>query len=467
MLRARQWLLFLIPAVLCAGSPRFARVGSFAGGVQVQVHAYDAWRPALRNVPLVESSRIESAALSQVELEFDEGSAFRMVGDALAEISDYAQLSTGQRITLISLDRGTAYFTGHAGENDSVGVAVPGAHVLLRRASKVRFIVSASSTEIAILEGTVRFATPAAELELRQGQWVELNPANHSRFNLRREIPELESDPWTDPRATELEHAGHWIHTDDAGLVWQPKVGENWAPFQAGEWRWYDELGYTWIAAEPWGWKPYRYGRWLLHGSLGWVWAPGDRQTLKPGEVYWMTGNNFIGWGPLAPGEEWTGAGPPRQYAALNTTLGRFQTGAHEFAPAADLVKPKDLLAAARFALALPSPPVLTARFDAVRMPLRSAGTKLISFAADAVNVPGVSYTQHPPAPQQQAPPPNPPAAPLLRPVRAQAPPPPVVVEVVEPVEVYYPYPVYTGFVVLNPPVKKDSKDKSKSNVGP
>src|SRR5450432_2050338 len=234
MQRARQWLLFLLPAVLCAGSPRFARVGFLQGGVQIQVHAYDSWRQAERNVPLIEASRIESETASQVEIELDEGSAFRLVGNALAEISDYSQLSTGQRVTLISLDRGTAYFTGQPGENDSLGIALPGAHIVLRygsHSSRVRFVVSGGVTEIAILEGTVRFSTPAAELELHQGQWVELNPANHSRFRLLREIPELESDKWTDPRAGELEHAGHWMHTDDAGLVWKPKVADTWAPF--------------------------------------------------------------------------------------------------------------------------------------------------------------------------------------------------------------------------------------------
>ena len=462
MQRPGKWLLFLLPGVLWAGPARFARIGEIEGGVHVQVHASDAWQQAVRNAPLVESSRISSEASSRVEVEFDDDSAFRLVNDALAEISDYSQLSTGQRITLISLDHGMAYFTGKPRENDSLGIAVPGAQIALRHASRVRFIVSDNTTEIAILEGSVRFSTPTAQIELRHGQMVTLNPANRARFNLLREIPELESDKWPDQRSTELELAGNWMQTDDFGLVWKPKVSDGWAPFRTGEWRWYDELGYTWIGAEAWGWKPYHYGRWLQHASLGWVWSPGSRATFKPGEVYWMTGRNFTAWGPLAPGEDWSGAGPPRQFAALNTTLGRFAPGMAAFGPSADLSKPKDLLTAAGFTAALPSPPRLAAHLDATREPLRAAGTKLISFAADAVSIPGASYVDHAPAPA-----PQPPAAKPLSPPRPGPPPQPAVVEVIEPVEVYYPYPVYSGFIILNPPDKtKKPKDKEKSPHG-
>jgi len=47
-----------------------------------------------------------------VEIELDDGSAWRLGPDSLGEISDYTRLSTGQRITLLSLDHGTAYFSG-------------------------------------------------------------------------------------------------------------------------------------------------------------------------------------------------------------------------------------------------------------------------------------------------------------------------------------------------------------------
>ncbi len=456
---ARQWLLLLCPAALCAGPAHFARVAEFAGGAQVQVHAYDAWQPAVRNLPLLESSRVATPAASHLQLDLDEGSSLRLVGDSLAELSDYAQLSTGQRVTLISLDHGTAYFSGQPRETDSLGIAVPGAQILLRRAARLRFVLTDAATEIAILDGVVRFSTPTAELELRQGQFVTLNPSAKSRFHLFREIPELPSDSWRDTRSAELELAGNWVHSEDFGLIWKPKVADGWSPFRQGEWRWYSELGFTWVAAEPWGWKPYHSGRWLRHPKLGWVWSPGDSDAFKPGEVYWMVSKSFAAWGPLAPGEHWDGRSPARQYAALTTALAPFTAGQVELRPAADLPKPKDLLAAASFIKALPSPPFDPDGLDPARSPLRSAGTKLLSFSAETVSIPGVSYTANPPA-DPPAPPPAvrripPPATPVAAPV-------PVPVAVAEPVEIYYPFPVYSGFVILNPP---DHKKKPAPNA--
>ncbi|MDQ6678478.1 MAG: FecR domain-containing protein [Acidobacteriota bacterium] len=476
-------MLLLLTACLGAAPARFARIGDFEGSAELQIHAADSWRVAQRNTPVLEGSRIRTEDSGRIEIEMDDGSALRLTGGALTEISDYTRLSTGQRISLLSIDHGTVYFTGHPRDHDSLGVAVPGAQVTLRRASRIRFEVGESGSRISVLEGLVRFSTLSAELEIREGQMARVEPGNTSRFSLFREIPELESDDWSRKRdiaeeqshsarnlpevrygAADLDQAGSWLQTDDAGLVWKPKLIEGWAPFQSGEWHWYDELGYTWIAAEPWGWTPYHHGRWLLHPSLGWVWAPGASAVFKPGEVYWMRANGLALWGPLAPEETWTGVGLPRQFAALHSAIARFSPGVREFAPSLEIAKPKDLLASASFTVALPSPPLAAARLDAVRPALRSVGTRLVSFAAPEIEIRGASFEQR---------------AAAVPPAIVSAPPPPARTVIVdrpvyvesEPVEVYYPVPVYSGVVVLNPqnaaPARRNPRTHDKKDAPP
>ena len=77
---------FLLPLALGAAPFRVARVGELDGKVEVQFHAADSWRPAVRNTPLVESTWIRTAASGRVEIELDDGSALRLVGDALCEL---------------------------------------------------------------------------------------------------------------------------------------------------------------------------------------------------------------------------------------------------------------------------------------------------------------------------------------------------------------------------------------------
>ena len=362
----------LLPAFLLAGPPRFARVGEFDGSAEIQVHAADTWQAAFRNTPLVESSWIRTPAASRGEIELDEGSTLRLIGDSQAELSDYSRLSTGQRITLISLDHGLAYFTGEPKRRDALTLAIPGAQVSLSQGSRLRLEVSEDRSQVAVIEGLVRFSTPVAEMDLREGQIVRLENSASGRFTLDRDIPALDSDRWSEDRdkaaaritslkyipnvrygLLDLDRNGVWVQSGDYGPVWKPKVSAEWVPFRDGRWEWYDELGYTWVSAETWGWMPYHYGRWLLDSSLGWIWTPGHSAVFKPGEVYWMRGNNLAGWGPLAIDETWNGAGTPRLYAAANTTFARFLPGLREIDPATLAVRPKDVLAAATFTPAL------------------------------------------------------------------------------------------------------------------
>ena len=318
----RHLALWLAPVALIGGQDRYARLGEMEGRPEIQLQAGDAWAPALRNTPLIDGAWVRTGPGSRAEIELDEGSVFRLDAASLAELSDYTRLSTGQRVTLVSLDQGVAYFTGAAEGRDALALAVPGAQATVRRGARVRFEARETWSQIAVIEGAVTFSSPAAELEIKEGQMVRVEPANTARFFLYREVTALDSDAWSEQRdkalaragsaahlagleygLAELDAGGAWIDTAALGTVWKPKAAAGWAPFRDGRWVWYDGLGYTWIGNEPWGWLPYHYGRWTLDSQSGWIWAPGKDAVFSPGDVYWMQGARLAGWGPLAPGE--------------------------------------------------------------------------------------------------------------------------------------------------------------------
>ena len=470
----KKWFtLLLVPAALFSGQARYARLGEFAGKVEVQLHAADPWIPAERNLALPELAWVRTGPDSRLEVELDDGSAWRLGPESQGEISDYSRLSTGQRITLLSLDHGLAYFTGEPMGQDVMMLVVPGAQVTLMHGARVRVMTQPGSSQISVIEGTVRFSSPVAELDLREGQTTRVEPANPSRFFLEPGVIAAKLDQWSEDRdkveanpvsaghvverygVADLDVAGQWIQTDDLGAVWKPKVAEGWAPFREGRWRWYDTLGYTWVSGEPWGWLPYHYGRWALKEDLGWVWAPSVRTIFKPGEVYWLQGEALAGWGPLAPGEQWTppnGIPPspqPQQFANAHTTCAAFQQGAEVLDPAGFTARPAELLAAATFALALPSPAFVPSRLDATRPVLSVGSTRMTRVTP---SVPDVTF-------QDTA------ADPRVAPADAgtgQRPvvivsdaPPDVGPPVPTPPDGIYP-PAVTGIVVVNPPDHPD-----------
>ncbi|HTS62829.1 MAG TPA: FecR family protein [Candidatus Acidoferrales bacterium] len=460
----KRLLLLVLPAVLFAGQPRYARLGEFDGTVEVQLHPADPWSAAERNLTLRELAWLRTAASSRVEIELDEGSAWRMGADSQMEISDYALLSSAQRLTVLSLDRGVAYFTGEPLGKDTLMLVVPGAQVMLIRGARVRLEAGAGESRISVVEGVVRLSCPAAEIDLTEGQTVRVEPANAARFSLDREIPAMDLDRWSEERdkvlaappsqihvaqhfgVADLDAAGEWLQTD-IGAVWKPRVPEGWLPFQNGHWRWYDGLGYTWVSADAWGWLPYHFGRWTRKGDLGWVWSPASTGVFKPGDVYWLYGVQMAGWGPLAPGERWPGNTRPQQYLTANTTWAAFPQDATVIDPAGFNARPADPLAVAVFRLALPSPAFVSARLEASRPPLRVGSTRFTPV------VPGTTFQDTNELPAVPAPPPVDAAPPS-----AGAPPayPPDPGPAGPPMQTTYPVPVYTGIVVLNPPEHPD-----------
>ena len=470
----KRFSLFLVPALLIAGQARYARLGDFDGKVDVQLQAADPWSPAQRNLPLPESAWLRTAAASKLEIELDEGSAWRMGPDSQAEISDYSRLSTGQRVTLLSLDRGLAYFTGEPAGKDALSLAVPGAQITLLHGARVRLEALDSWSRISVIEGAIRFSSPSVEMDLHEGQAVRIEVANPSQFSVERSVVALPLDGWSEQRdqaleapasnarvvqrygVRDLDMAGQWIQSAGLGTVWKPSgAADGWAPFQKGRWLWYDSLGYTWVSDESWGWLPYHYGRWSRSDADGWVWVPGAKTVFKPGDVYWIRGARFAGWGALGPDESWAPATSwPQFYSDAATTYAAFQQDARLIDPASLLARPQNPLSAAAFTFALPSPAFPANRLEALRPMLRVGSTRV------SPSIPGVTFEDTLAAPAPDAPPPpvtDPgaydPSSSVPPPDPQQGPPP----------GGGYPggypppmYPGYPGIIVVTPPGNPD-----------
>jgi hypothetical protein len=426
----RLLTLLLVPAALLAGQSRFARLGEFQGQVEVQLTAADPWIAAERNLPLTELAWLRTGAGARVEIEMDDGSLWRLGPNSLGEISDYTRLSTGQRITLLSLDHGTAYYTGQPAAKDVTMLVMPGAQMTVLQGSRVRQTAQPGLSQAAILEGLVRFSSPAAEMDLREGTTAQVEPANTARFSLEPEIAPQPLDRWSEDRdkaqaapasaayvnaaygLADLDSAGKWVEAGGLGMVWKPEVSDAWAPYQNGRWRYYDALGYTWVSADSWGWMPYRNGRWSRVEDLGWVWQPSPNPVLHPAEVYWLRGSTFVGWGPLAPGEDWNAPNPgaltPQGYTSGSTSYAAFQPDARTIDSSGFAMPAAEQFKTAFFVPALPSPAFLPARLDAQRPMIQVGSTRVVP------SVPEVTFGDSAPADLMT----NPPAdAPLPQPV--------------------------------------------------
>ena len=130
--------------------------------------------------------------------------------------------------------------------------------------------------------------------------------------------------------AYEIEPYGSWSRVYYRGYyywAWKPRhVAVGWSPYTTGYW--YDWHGSpVWMDHNPWGWATHHHGHWItLNGS--WMWTPyvhvshvpgvtvvglnirfgrTYRPHWHPGRVRWISHNDYIGWFPLAPWENYYG----------------------------------------------------------------------------------------------------------------------------------------------------------------
>src|SRR5258705_2277127 len=188
--------LWLIAGASLCAQVRYARLGEIEGSAETQLHPSQSWKPALRNTPLLESSWLRTAGASHAEIEFDEGNVLRLAENSVCELADYTRLSTGQRITHISLDSGAAYFSGESSWRDALILSMPSAQVSIRRGSRVRVEAGSGWSRVAVLEGSARFSSATVDLQLEEGKMLRLDLARPDKFYLLPEIEALDSDSW-------------------------------------------------------------------------------------------------------------------------------------------------------------------------------------------------------------------------------------------------------------------------------
>ena len=94
-------------------------------------------------------------------------------------------------------------------------LAVPGAQVTIQRGARVRLEAADQWSQIAVIEGKVRFSSPSAEMDLAEGEMARVDPANRAKFYLYREMAVYESDRWSEARDKVLASAASSTHLPD------------------------------------------------------------------------------------------------------------------------------------------------------------------------------------------------------------------------------------------------------------
>jgi hypothetical protein len=300
---------------------RLARLSYIDGQVSYQHVADVEWSAASINLPLEPGDRIYTGRNAKAEIEFDDGSIFRMAGNTDIEV-----LNLNENIIQLRILVGLSSLTNPNGTDFEIDTPAAAFNTLGK--GNYRFgVLDNGDSDAAVRIGELEAANNSFSRRIRAGEWVRVPASGSARPKYSLYDRRDEWDEWNDRRnadmnsyassgylpanvyigASDLHRHGRWVNVGIYGAAWVPySIGVSWTPYSVGRWCYRPVFGWTWISYEPWGWLPYHYGRWYRSAVYGWCWLPGPGFALNfwsPALVSFYSGPGWVSWCPLGPGD--------------------------------------------------------------------------------------------------------------------------------------------------------------------
>ncbi|HYK88644.1 MAG TPA: DUF6600 domain-containing protein [Acidobacteriota bacterium] len=298
---------------------RLARLSYLDGHVSFQHSGNADWSAASINMPLQPGDRIYTSNDGRAEVEFDDGSVYR-----LAEKTDVEILSLKEDLIQVRVLLGLSTLTVRSGINFEVDTPTAAFNTMSK--GIYRFdVVESGDTDAIVRNGVLEAANDEFTRQLESGDVLHIIPGDQGNPQLSSYDQRDQWDDWNDRRnadiqannsrayipdsvymgVSELDGYGRWVTVDTYGPAWVPYgVDSMWSPYWEGRWCYRPFWGWTWVSYEPWGWLPYHYGRWYRSASFGWCWLPGASFSFNfwsPGLVRFYNGPGWVSWCPLGP----------------------------------------------------------------------------------------------------------------------------------------------------------------------
>lgn len=178
---------------------RIVRLSYVYGDVQVDRREGKGFERALLNLPLMAGDRLLTRGSARAEIEFEKGSTIRMMPATRIEFAELSRRDSGQPVTAMLLQEGTAYFNLHKKDGDGFSVVVGQHKIRLPKSARFRLQVRDTEAQLAVLKGSLEVASSASSNWVAVGkkETLTLNLDDTSRVVLAKGIaPLLIYDDW-------------------------------------------------------------------------------------------------------------------------------------------------------------------------------------------------------------------------------------------------------------------------------
>ncbi|HWZ83247.1 MAG TPA: DUF6600 domain-containing protein [Terriglobales bacterium] len=283
---------------------RIVRLSEVQGSVQMDRGTGDGFDKTFLNMPVIEGSRLKTGVDGRAEVEFEDGSALRIVPNSEVEFTRLALGDEGQRLTSMQLASGTAYVNYRGKKSDQFTLNFGHESVTVTEPAHFRIGLGNDHSTLAVIKGRVIANGQAGQIDIDQKHEATFD-LNSDHYEVAKNYQEISFDEWDKEQSeyhdryasrgnsynsspysygmSDLNYYGNFMTVPGYGMAWQPYfMDASWSPFQDGGWAFYPGIGYMWVSSYPWGWMPYRYGNWAFVPGYGWIWQPGYWNSWYP-----------------------------------------------------------------------------------------------------------------------------------------------------------------------------------------
>jgi uncharacterized protein DUF6600/FecR-like protein len=294
----------LVVSAAAESRARIVRLSEVQGSVQIDRATGNGFEKGFLNLPVTEGAKLKTGDDGRAEVEFEDGSALRIVPNSEVDFTRLALGDDGQKLSTIELAAGTAYVNARGSKGDQFTLNFGRESVTVKESAHFRVAMSDSEATLATFKGKLNVTGQSGTVEVAEKHSATFD-INSDRYELAKNYEQDPYDDWdrhqseyhdryasnggynvSSPYAygfSDLNYYGNYMMVPGYGMVWQPYfLNAGWSPFQDGGWVWYPGFGYMWVSSYPWGWMPYRYGNWAFAPGFGWVWQPGYWNTWFP-----------------------------------------------------------------------------------------------------------------------------------------------------------------------------------------
>ncbi len=149
-------LLCISPASFADSYARIVRLSDVDGTVDIDRNTGQGFERALLNSPITQGVRLKTGISGHAEVEFENGSIIRLVGDSSVDFTQLSLRTNGEHVNEIQVGDGTVYVDYRHKNGDDFRVTVGNRAFDLTKDVRFRMRVDRDEAEVAVLQRRTR-----------------------------------------------------------------------------------------------------------------------------------------------------------------------------------------------------------------------------------------------------------------------------------------------------------------------